>query len=132
MCYLFVCHLQYSPGETDMIVMKHTFEVEYNDKLSHRETITSTLIDIGQQNKNINSNNNSKNNTSDGTLAGFSSMARTVSLPVAIAIRAWMEGRISRDCVGVCRPVKKEIYNLILSEMMNLGVKFEEQAQKIQ
>lgn len=112
-CARFEATCQYAPGETDMIVMKHTFEAEY-PSTGQRETITSTLIDIGHQDK-----------------QGESSMARTVSLPLAVAIRAILEKRIAlNEVVGVVRPVKPALYNLILDEMETLGVKFTEKSQK--
>jgi hypothetical protein len=49
-----------------MIVMRHTFEVDYGN--GRRVTKRSTLIDYGLQPE------------------GYSSMARTVSLPLAVAI----------------------------------------------
>lgn len=66
MSWLFERSLVYASGEKDMIVMRHEFEVEYEHK--HREQIISSLIDFGLQPDN------------------YSSMARTVSLPLAVAI----------------------------------------------
>lgn len=66
LCFLFERSLVYADGEKDMLVMRHTFEVEYGP--ADRETITSTMIDFGQQPN------------------GYSSMARTVTLPVAAAV----------------------------------------------
>lgn len=63
--------MQYSDGERDMLLMKHTFIAEYPE--GKKEKITCKLIDFGIPN-------------------GDSSMARTVSLPVAIAIRLVLEG----------------------------------------
>ena len=104
-CYHFERTCQYADNEQDQIVMKHTFEAEYPD--GRRDTITSTLIDIGQQ------------------PTGYSSMARTVSLPLAIAIRAILEQRIQlNEVVGVIRPIKPVLYNLILDEMETMGIKF--------
>lgn len=107
MCYLFEQKLQYSAGECDMIVMKHTFVVETAGGAT--ETWTSTLIDIGLQSQ-----------------QGFSSMARTVSLPVAMAIHAVLSGKLA-GLTGVIRPTSPSVYNLILAEMEEAGVKFIEQ-----
>jgi hypothetical protein len=63
--------MQYNAGERDMLLMKHTFIAEYPD--GKKEKITCKLIDYGVPN-------------------GDSSMARTVSLPVAISIRLVLEG----------------------------------------
>lgn len=59
-------------------------------------------------------------------------MARTVSLPLACAIRMKLEDRIKKN--GVIRPVYSEIYNPILDEVAKLSppIKFEEAALKPQ
>ncbi len=102
LCHLFEEKLQYAPGERDMIVMHHEFIAEYSDK---KEKITSTLIDYGIPN-------------------GDSSMSRTVALPVAVASRMILEGRIT--LTGVHRPIMSEIYEPILSELESLGIKLED------
>ena len=101
-CILFEEKMQYAEGEKDMICMKHSFEVEY--PAGRREQITSTLIDFGQQ--------------PDGN----TSMSRTVALPLAIAVRAVLDKKIT--LTGIQRPIVPELYNLILDEMEELGVKF--------
>ena len=102
LCHLFEQKLQYAPGERDMIVMHHAFIAEYPDR---RESITSTMIDYGIPN-------------------GDSSMSRTVALPVAIASRLILEGKI--NLTGVHRPIMADIYNLILKELESLDIKLEE------
>ena len=89
-------------GERDMIVMHHEFLVEYPDKKEH---ITSTLLDFGIPD-------------------GDTSIARTVSLPAAIAVRMILEGKINKP--GVHIPVYPEIYNPILEELSQLGINFKE------
>ena len=93
--------MAYAEGERDMIVLNHEFIGEFPD---HREIITSTLVDYG-------------------TEAG-SSMARTVSLPIAIAVRLFLEGRI--EARGVRIPVIPEIYEPILAELAEMGISFKE------
>ncbi|MCK5152180.1 MAG: saccharopine dehydrogenase NADP-binding domain-containing protein [Candidatus Thorarchaeota archaeon] len=102
LCHLFEQKLQYAPGERDMIVMHHAFIAEYSDR---QESITSTMIDYGIPN-------------------GDSSMSRTVALPVAIASRLILEGKI--NLTGVHRPIMADIYNLILKELETLDIKLEE------
>uniref|UniRef100_A0A7S4UK19 Saccharopine dehydrogenase [NAD(+), L-lysine-forming] n=1 Tax=Paramoeba aestuarina TaxID=180227 RepID=A0A7S4UK19_9EUKA len=108
-CILFEEKMQYAEGEKDMICMKHTFDVEYDG--GRREQITSTLIDFGQQ--------------PDGN----TSMSRTVALPLAIAVRAVLEKRIT--LTGIQRPIVPELYNPILDEMETLGVKFDDVHQPL-
>ncbi|MHA1806651.1 MAG: saccharopine dehydrogenase C-terminal domain-containing protein [Candidatus Thorarchaeota archaeon] len=102
LCHLFEERLQYAPGERDMIVMHHEFIADYG---SHKEKITSTLVDYGIPN-------------------GDSSMSRTVALPVAIASRMILEGTI--NMTGVHRPTIPEIYEPILKELTALGISFKD------
>jgi saccharopine dehydrogenase-like NADP-dependent oxidoreductase len=93
--------------ERDMIIMHHEFIAEYPDK---QEYITSTLLDYGIPN-------------------GDSSISRTVSLPAAIAVKMILHSKI--NLTGVHIPVIPEIYNPILDELEEMGIKFEEKTQKI-
>jgi len=102
LCALFEEKLNYAPGERDMLVMHHEFIAEYPDK---KQKITSTMIDYGIPN-------------------GDSSMSRTVALPVAIASRMVLEGKI--NLTGVHRPIIPEIYEPILEELATLGISLEE------
>ena len=89
-------------NEIDMIVMNHEFIAEYPDR---KELITSTLLDFGIP-------------------GGDTSIARTVSLPAAIAVRMVLEGKITEPGVNI--PVSPGIYNPILDELSNIGIKFKE------
>jgi len=91
--------------ERDMIVMHHEFVADYPDK---KEYITSTLLDYGIPN-------------------GDSSIARTVSIPAAIAVKMIIDGQIK--LAGVHRPIIPEIYNSILNELKEIGIKFNEKTQ---
>ena len=99
--------MTYAEGERDMLVMKHDFTAAYPDESS--EAITSTMLDFGFQ--------------SDGD----SSMARTVSLPAAIAVRMVLEGKI--DARGVHIPVISEIYDPVLAELAELGIELKEESR---
>lgn len=94
---------EFKPGEQDMIVMLHEFKAEYPD--GKKETITSTLLDYGIPN-------------------GDSSMSRTVSLPVAIAVRMMLEGKIKGS--GIIIPTVPEVYNPILDELETMDIVFKE------
>lgn len=102
LCNLFEEKLKYTAGERDMIVMHHEFIAEYPDK---KQKITSTLIDYGIPN-------------------GDSSMSRTVALPVAIASKMILDGKIT--LTGVHRPIIPEIYEPILQELEKLDIKMDE------
>jgi len=87
-------------NERDMIIMHHEFIVEYPNK---KEYLTSTLVDYG-------------------IVGGDSSIARTVSIPAAIAVKMILEGKIKLS--GVYIPVNPKIYNPILDELEGIGIKF--------
>ncbi len=86
-----------------MLILRHRFIVENKDK--SQDLITSTLIDFGIP-------------------FGDSSMARTVSLPMAIATRLIAEGTIAMK--GVQTPVHPEIYEPVLRELETLNIKMVE------
>lgn len=96
--------LYYRQGEKDMLILKHYFLVEYPQ--NRRERITSTLIDYGIPN-------------------GDTAMARTVSLPMAIATHLIAQKRICEK--GVRIPVDPEIYEPVLSELETLGLSMHEE-----
>lgn len=100
--------LQYDDGERDMIVLCHEFIAEYRDK---KEFITSTLIDFGIPH-------------------GDTSMARTVSLPAAVATRYILEGKFD-GFKGVLIPVMPEIYEPVLKELERLEIVCKERFREI-
>jgi len=95
--------LRYLPGERDMIVLQHDFLVSYPGP--SKERIFSTLIDFGVP-------------------FGDSAMSRTVGLPVAIAAKLLLEGRIHR--AGVQIPDIPEIYLPLLEELRTFGIAFKQ------
>ncbi|MBN1485324.1 MAG: saccharopine dehydrogenase NADP-binding domain-containing protein [Chloroflexia bacterium] len=97
--------MQYAPGERDMLVLQHQFLAEYPDR---QERITSTMIDFGIPH-------------------GYTSMARTVGLPAAVAARMILEGEIALR--GVLVPVHPEIYRPVLEELGNLDIEFREEIE---
>lgn len=91
--------------ERDLVVMHHEFIVEYPGK---KEYVTSTLIDYGIPNSDT-------------------SVARTVALPAAIAVKMILQKKIKM--AGVHIPVIPEIYNPILDELEEMGIKFDEKTE---
>jgi saccharopine dehydrogenase (NADP+, L-glutamate forming) len=73
-----------------------------------KEYVTSTLVDYGIPD-------------------GDTSVARTVALPAAIAVKMILNKEIKMT--GVHIPVIPEIYNPILDELEDLGVKFSEKTE---
>jgi saccharopine dehydrogenase-like NADP-dependent oxidoreductase len=93
----------FQPGERDLLVMQHELTVKYPKR---EEKIVSSLVDFGVPN-------------------GDTAMARTVSLPLAIATRMVAEGAIAQK--GVVAPVVPEIYDPILDELaQRFGISFQE------
>lgn len=85
-------------GGRDMVIMLHSFLVENAD--GTKEVIKSHLLDFATE----------KN----------TSIARTVALPAAIAVKLILEGKI-KD-IGVQIPIKKNIYEPVLTELKTLGI----------
>ncbi len=97
----------FEPNERDMIVMQHEFVIEYPD---HTEQAYSSLVDYGIP-------------------GGDSSMARTVSLPVAIAVAMIVDGTITTR--GVIAPTEPSTYNPILDELEKMGIAFDERSERL-
>ncbi|HNX97384.1 MAG TPA: saccharopine dehydrogenase C-terminal domain-containing protein, partial [Candidatus Aminicenantes bacterium] len=95
--------LAFREGERDLLLMRHRFHVEEAD--GRKTKIVSTLIDYGIPH-------------------GDSSMARTVSLPLAIGTRMLAEGRITRT--GVLQPMTSDVYLPILAELEKENIRMEE------
>ncbi|WP_276378883.1 saccharopine dehydrogenase family protein [Flavobacterium sp. H4147] len=91
------------PDDKDMIVMYHKFGYELNGE---KKQIDSKMVCIGD----------------DQT---YTSMAKTVGLPVAIATLLILNGKITTP--GVQLPIRKEVYDPILKELEDYGVIFNEQ-----
>jgi saccharopine dehydrogenase-like NADP-dependent oxidoreductase len=90
--------LVYGKGELDMLVLCHEFVAETGGK---QELIESQMVDFGIPN-------------------GDSSMARTVSLPAAIATEMICKGKL--DLKGVRIPVDPVIYEPVLGRLAEMNI----------
>jgi len=99
--------MSYAEGERDMLVMQHQFFARYEDRT---EKTTSLLIDYGIP-------------------GGDSAMSRLVGLPAAIAAKLVLQGKI--DLVGVQVPVVPQLYDPVLSELAETGVRFTEKTEVV-
>ena len=88
--------------DKDMIVMQHLFGYELDGK---KHQIESSFIVLGE------------NQT-------YTAMSKTVGLPVGIAALKILKGEIKTP--GVQIPINKEVYEPILNELENYGIKFTE------
>ncbi|MBN1280994.1 MAG: saccharopine dehydrogenase NADP-binding domain-containing protein [Candidatus Thermoplasmatota archaeon] len=96
-----------APHERDMVVMHHEFIAQYP---RHQEYVTSTLVDYGIPDTDT-------------------SVARTVALPAAIAVKMILQKTIA--ITGVHIPVLPAIYNPVLDELESMGIRFVETSEKI-
>lgn len=90
------------PNDKDMIVMVHKFGYDLDGK---KELITSSMVSIGE----------------DQT---YTSMAKTVGLPVGIGALMVLNGTINKT--GVQLPVTPDIYNPVLDELEKFDITFSE------
>ncbi|MDX9758700.1 MAG: saccharopine dehydrogenase C-terminal domain-containing protein [Bacteroidota bacterium] len=100
--------LVYGEHEVDLLVQHHEFIAEYPD--GRRKKLTSTMVDTGIPD-------------------GDSSMARTVSLPAAIATKLILNGEI--NLTGVRIPVLPEIYEPVLRELGTMDIRLIEREQNL-
>ena len=95
--------LKLEPGDKDMIVMQH--QVEYKlDSATKR--IFSSMAYIGDD-------------------SPHTAMSKTVGLPLAIATKLILRGEISLK--GVQIPIHKEIYEPVMEELKDYGIRFIEE-----
>lgn len=90
-------------GARDMVIMLHSFLVEMSD--GRKEVIQSRLLDFATQED--------------------TSIARTVALPAAIAVKLILDGKIKNT--GVHIPIAKTIYEPVLDELEKLGISMVEE-----
>jgi len=93
--------------DLDMIVMQHRFVYEQNHKTMERR---SSMVVIGKDKV-------------------HTAMSVTVGIPLAIAVKLFVSGQMKAE--GVVIPVKPHLYNPILNELENYGVKFIEEEKEI-
>lgn len=98
---------QLEPEDKDMIVMQNQFD--YIHLGAHRKIISS-MVHYGKDQV-------------------HTAMSDTVGLPAAISAKLILEGAINLK--GVRIPVHKDIYEPVLKELSDLGIRFEEENIKL-
>jgi hypothetical protein len=91
---------QLAPGDRDLIVMHHRLDYELHGN-TYSETSTLLL---------------------EGENENYTAMAKTVGLPLAIAVRLYLEGKL--NLTGVLIPTNKALYEPIMEELKAYGVQF--------
>lgn len=71
--------MQYEEGEKDLVILQHKFGIEWAN--GETETRTSTLVDVGDPN-------------------GYSSMAKLVGVPCAVAVQQILDGTLQKRFIG--------------------------------
>ena len=102
--------LPLTPEMRDMVVLVHELDVEFPDDDRPAERIRSTLVLEGE----------------DG---GFTAMARSVGLPVVIAVKLLLDGELS--LTGSLIPTHPAIYAPILRLVERAGLRFKESRTQI-
>ncbi|MDW7695369.1 saccharopine dehydrogenase C-terminal domain-containing protein [Flammeovirgaceae bacterium SG7u.111] len=96
-----------SAEDKDMIVMWHLFDYKLKDKTYRK---TSSMVVLGEDHENT-------------------AMAKTVGLPLGIAIKMILEEKIKLK--GIHVPITPEIYEPILEELTNMGISFTEKEEEL-
>lgn len=91
-----------NPSDKDMIVMWHRFLYDQNGK---QKEIQASLVAKGDD-------------------AVYTAMAKTVGLPLAMAAKLLLQGKVNTR--GVVIPVHRELYEPILGELGEVGITLQE------
>jgi saccharopine dehydrogenase-like NADP-dependent oxidoreductase len=94
---------EFKEEDRDMIVMQHQFGFVANEQ--KRKILSSMVV--------------------EGDDHVHTAMSKTVGLPLAIAVKHILNGNLK--LTGVHIPTKKEIYNPVLDELEEYGIKFIEE-----
>jgi len=94
--------LRLLPNDRDMIIMLHELGYQREGETNRRWKKASLVV--------------------KGDNATDTAMAKTVGLPLAIAVKAVLNGKISRR--GVFIPVYKDVYKIVLGELEKQGINF--------
>jgi saccharopine dehydrogenase-like NADP-dependent oxidoreductase len=105
MIHLIQEKLRMPEGARDMVVLLHELDVEYPEEGNRKTRMTSTMIDYGEP-------------------AGFTAIAKSVGLPLAVATKLILTDRIV--LTGCHIPTHPSIFEPVLHELRNLGFEWKE------
>ncbi|KAF8634324.1 hypothetical protein AX15_000984 [Amanita polypyramis BW_CC] len=102
--------LRYEPGERDMVVLSHEFVVVKEggqSRPAEEEVYKSSLVVYG-----------------DAKEGGYTAMAQTVGIPVAIAALRVLDGKVgpAQGVVGVVGPSEPSVYEAVLEGLEKVGL----------
>ena len=95
------------PNDKDLVVMQHQFEINNHKNKALPKKIISSLVVSGSDQH-------------------HTAMAKTVGLPLAICVKNFLTGKYTLS--GVQIPIQKVIYEPMLIELAQQGIKFQETA----
>lgn len=95
------------PEDKDMVVMQHKFEYANQGR---RFQLTASMVSVGDNPQQT-------------------AMAKTVGLPLGIAAKLILEGKITRR--GVCIPVTADIFEPLLAGLEERGIVMEEKEEQL-
>jgi saccharopine dehydrogenase-like NADP-dependent oxidoreductase len=98
------------PDQRDMVALVHEIDVEYPGTNRAPERVTSTLV-------------------TEGDAGGFTAMSKTVGLPVLIAVRLLLGGRLPQT--GSIIPTHPSIVEPVLDELAREGLQFSEKTEPL-
>jgi len=102
--------LKLPPDARDMVILVHQLRAKYPEENNREEKIVSTMVEYGEAN-------------------GFTAISKTVGLPAAIAAKLVLTGRL--PITGCHIPTHPMIYQPVLEELKNAGLKFKEEVVPI-
>ena len=110
MSQLLVKKLPLPADGRDMVILQHEIEAVFPDQGNRRERIKSTLVEFGNP-------------------GSFTAMSKTVGMPAAIATKLILTNQLPIS--GCHIPTHPMIYEPVLNELEQSGLKFHEQHQEI-
>jgi len=94
LCAVLEKKMEFGPGERDLVMLQHRFEIEHKD--GSKEIRTSTLCENGDP-------------------KGYSAMAKLVGIPCGVAVLMVLDGRIKER--GILAPMDPALNGPIMDEL---------------
>lgn len=100
LCYYLSNKIAYAPGETDVLIMRHTIGIQWPDRSEEKEHVDFVIY---------------------GNPDKYSAMSATVGFPTAIAAKMVLDGEIQEK--GIVLPMSQDVYRPILKRLELEGIK---------